>query len=366
MRTGAHRRLAKGWGYVRRLVRPLLAFSFLFMLFSVAACTVVSLATAAMKDGFPETSSTALYALTPSDDSASDPGDVAAAAVGKPAAAPVARQAPALRLQSPTGSAPGNSTHEWPEPYFPPSSSAPDGDVAALPLIHFQPRYPAVSAVPTWGQTFDGVVNGVSTGESVVALTIDDGPSENTHQVIDEIASFGDRATFFWVGARITSESAVYALSKGDELANHTWNHPNMALLNSAEASAEIGLTSARIAQFTGAPPVWFRSPFNRLFAPELQQIQGHGLLYANYDISSADWIESMSEADIVNKVASELKPGGVILMHDSPGRPPKALHAVLKMLHDRGYSVVTLSQLAQQGDPVQAPLRLGTQGLSW
>ena len=238
--------------------------------------------------------------------------------------------------------------------------------MAARRLAGFATEYPTVGIVPAWGNPFEGIVDSIQTPRKVVALTVDDGPSENTRYIIDQLNRFGDRATFFWVGSRITTDEAYNAISNGEELANHSWNHPNMGQLSAEEASAEIGLTSARIAQFTGFPPIWFRSPYNRLFEPEWEQVKEHGLLYANYSVSTIDWMKGVELSDSLAQVDKTLGPGGVILMHDSPNRPPQFLPALLQHLHERGYEVVTLSGLAQMGPPGTSPLRLGQDGIGW
>jgi peptidoglycan-N-acetylglucosamine deacetylase len=221
-----------------------------------------------------------------------------------------------------------------------------------------------MSKRPAWAKAFTGVVNGVRTNEKVVALTFDDGPSSRTRELVDDLHAAGAHATFFWIGSRITTDAAEYAISHHEELANHTWSHPNMLHLTSQEASAQIGRTSARIAQFTGAPPTWFRSPFSRLYRHELAQIRAHGLLYANFEVTSGDWTPGSSEADILNSIDSRLRPGSIIVMHDIPSNDLKFLPAALRLLKQRGYRLGTLTTLAQMGSPVDAPLTLGVRGL--
>jgi peptidoglycan/xylan/chitin deacetylase (PgdA/CDA1 family) len=259
------------------------------------------------------------------------------------------------------------SALEWPPSYRPTSQSAWAGASAAKPLVSITTTLPTVSVRPKWAARFTGIIDGVRTNRRVVALTFDDGPTAHTRKIVDELDVYGDHATFFWVGSRITTDAAAYSMAHHEELANHTWNHPNMWKLTSAEASAEIGLTSARIAHFTGAPPTWFRSPFNRLFANELAQIRAHRLLYANYNVTTVDWIAGVTADEILSKLSGSLRPGGVILMHDSPGHNPTGyLPRVLDLLKAQGYEVVTLTELAQMGPPVNEPLTLGIKGLGY
>jgi peptidoglycan/xylan/chitin deacetylase (PgdA/CDA1 family) len=250
-----------------------------------------------------------------------------------------------------------------PTPVLDDNSAEPAADSDADTATVVPLDYPTTSVPPVWADDFSGVINGVVTDKHLVALTIDDGPTAHTKAIVDQLAQAHMHATFFWVGSRITTEAAQYAVSHGEELANHTWTHPNMRKLSSEEASEQIGYTNARIAQITGQAPIWFRSPFNRLYSRELAQIEAHGLLYANYNITSADWMD-VSDADMLGKIEDGLRPGGVILMHDSPKHNPKVLPAVLRLLQHRGYRAVTLTALTHYGPAVREPLTLGAQGL--
>ena len=238
------------------------------------------------------------------------------------------------------------------------ASSTPTGSVAASITAQLA-SYPTKSRAPVWGRAFRGVIDGVKTPDKVVALTFDDGPTDRTHRIVDVLDSFGAHATFFWVGSHITTDATTYSVSHGEELANHTWTHPDMNGATSQEASEQLGWTSARIAQLTGTTPTWFRSPYNRLYTLERAQVRAHGLLYANYDITSLDWAAGSTAQSVVAEIEMGLHPGGIILMHDSPNHDPLPyLPAVLSLLKARGYSMVTLSDLATMGSPEVYHLR--------
>ena len=65
------------------------------------------------------------------------------------------------------------------------------------------------------------------TGEAVY-LTFDDGPiPEVTPKVLDILAQYGVKATFFMVGENIDKHPEVFAqvIAAGHALGNHTYNH---------------------------------------------------------------------------------------------------------------------------------------------
>jgi peptidoglycan/xylan/chitin deacetylase (PgdA/CDA1 family) len=226
---------------------------------------------------------------------------------------------------------------------------------------------PGISVVvtpPAWAASYRGMIDGVETNQKVVALTFDDGPTSRTRGIVAELTKARAHATFFWVGSRIDTATARFAAAHNDELGNHTWSHPEMGSLTAEETSEQIGWTSARIAQVTGLSPVWFRSPFNRVFGAELSQVAHHGLLYANYNVSSNDWIKGATEKGIVWTIMHNLHPGAVVLMHDSPTHDPRYLPQLLRALRRAGYRAVTLTSLARLGPPIKGLFRLGQQGL--
>jgi peptidoglycan/xylan/chitin deacetylase (PgdA/CDA1 family) len=231
-------------------------------------------------------------------------------------------------------------------------SSVPTGSVAAS-ITAALAGFPTVSSPPPWAAAYQGVIDGVKTPAKVVALTFDDGPTPRTGKIVEVLDRFDAHATFFWIGSHITTGVAIYTLAHGEELANHTWTHPSMKGLTSEEASEQIGWTSARIAQFAVGPPIWFRSPFNRLYTAEHNQVRAHGLLYANYDITTLDWTKDATTRTVLADVDKDLHPGGIILMHDSLNHDPLPyLPTVLGLLKARGYQMVTLSTLAPMGTP--------------
>ena len=69
----------------------------------------------------------------------------------------------------------------------------------------------------------------VKTEEKVIALTFDDGPDQTyTPQILDLLAEYDAKATFFVIGERAEKyPNLVRRLDdEGHEIANHTYTHP--------------------------------------------------------------------------------------------------------------------------------------------
>ena len=66
----------------------------------------------------------------------------------------------------------------------------------------------------------------VTTGRPAVALTLDDGPDPSvTPEILDVLAAFGARATFFMLGEAALAHGAIVgrAVAEGHEIGNHGW-----------------------------------------------------------------------------------------------------------------------------------------------
>src|SRR6267143_3490044 len=63
---------------------------------------------------------------------------------------------------------------------------------------------------------------------AVVALTFDDGPSEDTERILDVLAAHGLRGTFFMVGRNVERfpQTAQRVVAEGHEIGNHSYSHP--------------------------------------------------------------------------------------------------------------------------------------------
>ncbi|HUP18414.1 MAG TPA: polysaccharide deacetylase family protein, partial [Gemmatimonadota bacterium] len=77
----------------------------------------------------------------------------------------------------------------------------------------------------------------VPTDEPVVALTIDDGPSSHTDEILEVLAAHGARATFFLIGERVAERPAAVRriVEAGGEVANHTMEERATILMDDAE-----------------------------------------------------------------------------------------------------------------------------------
>ncbi|GAM17125.1 hypothetical protein SAMD00019534_003000 [Acytostelium subglobosum LB1] len=110
--------------------------------------------------------------------------------------------------------------------------------VSILLMIYFLPNF-LVRAISNHfdGEVFFYADNRMDvTRHKLVALTIDDAPSENTMDILDILAEYDVKATFFLIGKNIvrnTNSQRVLdrMLEQGHEIGNHMWqDEPSISL----------------------------------------------------------------------------------------------------------------------------------------
>ena len=95
----------------------------------------------------------------------------------------------------------------------------------------------------------------VPDGQKVVALSFDDGPSARyTPTVVRLLAAHRDHATFFLVGRSVVANGDLVRaeLADGDEVGNHTWDHPDLRHLSATAVLHELMVRNG-----DAAKPIW-------------------------------------------------------------------------------------------------------------
>ncbi len=195
-----------------------------------------------------------------------------------------------------------------------------------------------------------------------VAITFDDGPHPIfTPEVLDLLARYQVRATFFCVGLNLNAypELAGRAADEGHLVGNHTWSHPYLPDLTRDQLLGQIDATSAAMTRAVGRSTTLVRPPYGSRTPEALSWLAGHGMTTVLWDIDAHDWATPGTDA-IVTEVARATD-GSVILMHDAGGdrtQTIEALPRILEHLLERDYRFVTIDQLTRH--PVTGPAAAG------
>lgn len=191
----------------------------------------------------------------------------------------------------------------------------------------------------------------IKTDEKIIALTFDDGPHATyTPQVLDLLAKYDAKATFFVVGEYADKLPNLIQRQEeeGHEIANHTYTHPYSS--TPQELEIELKKTNKAIFDITGTYPRLYRpvggSYNDRTINTAVQN--GYQVVMWSWHQDTQDWKEPGVDK-IVTKVLSGARPGDIVLFHDAGGnrtQTVKALEKILPALKKEGYKFVTVSDL--------------------
>ena len=204
----------------------------------------------------------------------------------------------------------------------------------------------------------------VSTGRVIdpmrpmVALTYDDGPPTGAgNRILDTLAAYGAKATFFLVGDRCASRAAEVQrmVAEGHEVGNHTYQHKYLQKLGAEQILYQINQGSAAIAAAGGGTPTLVRLPGGNKNSTVLANVHYPMI---QWSIDTRDW-EHKNAQKTINEVLSKVRDGDIVLMHELYGATATATETIVPELVARGYQLVTISEMAQAKGIVLEPGKL-------
>lgn len=195
----------------------------------------------------------------------------------------------------------------------------------------------------------------VDPSRPMVALTFDDGPQPSVgNRIMDCLAQYGGKATFFMVGERVPAhaDEVRRMVAEGHEVANHTMNHKYLQKLGAAEIQSQVTSCNDVIESVCGVRPVLMRLPGGNHNATVLANTN---MPMIQWNIDTLDW-KTRNAQNTVSVVLGQVKDGDIVLMHELYGQSGDAALAIIPELVNRGYQLVTVSEMAAaKGQTLQA-----------
>jgi peptidoglycan/xylan/chitin deacetylase (PgdA/CDA1 family) len=181
----------------------------------------------------------------------------------------------------------------------------------------------------------------------MIAISFDDGPGYYTNQLLDLLEMYGVRATFCVIGNLVNSHSEALerAVSMGNEVIGHSWDHKNLAKLSADAVRAQILDTADIIEEVTGTAIKFFRPPYGavsdtmRDVARELE----YAIIY--WSVDPEDWNTDDPEL-VFDLVMQQVRDGSIILSHEIYKSTLIAYQRLIPELLNRGFQFVTVSEL--------------------
>jgi peptidoglycan-N-acetylglucosamine deacetylase len=165
-----------------------------------------------------------------------------------------------------------------------------------------------------------------------IYLTFDDGPDpQHTPPILDLLARFDAKATFFMVGRHIEAAAPVVRriLAEGHTIANHSMNHPRMPKVPWHRQWAEFDHADAVLSQFDGKARHLVRPPGGEATVTMIAGSVLRGQSIVLWSIDSLDY--RLAADQVVSHLERRpLRDGDILLFHDDG---PSAVQALARLL---------------------------------
>lgn len=176
-------------------------------------------------------------------------------------------------------------------------------------------------------------------------LTFDDGPIPVvTPWVLDVLKEHDAKGTFFCIGRNCVENPAILQRirDEGHSVGNHTYDHlpgrttPMRTYLRNVLQCQPY--TRTRL----------FRPPFMSITLNQTRVLRSRFKVVL-WDVLSADFDTEISSEECLRNVIDNVRPGSIVLFHDSEKAEPHlryALPAVLKHFREQGYRFKALPEM--------------------
>lgn len=178
----------------------------------------------------------------------------------------------------------------------------------------------------------------------LIALTFDDGPSETSAWLLNQLKARGAHVTFFVCGDKLAKYGAITerAVNEGNQVGNHTWNHVDLDSLSESGFNYEVIKTDRALTAATGQK--------NFILRPPHGAYNSNILKWANrpivtWSVDTYDWAIH-SESDVTNRIVRNAKDGAIFLMHETVPTTAQGAIEAIDILQKQGYTFVTVNEL--------------------
>ena len=223
------------------------------------------------------------------------------------------------------------------------------------------------SETTTEEDPYANIITGIDTPENMAAdgdthyvyLTFNSVPGDNTEDILDVLAQYQVKATFFVVGSEDDNDNAIYQriVNEGHTIGMHSYSNQYSLIYSSTEAfKQDYTKISEFLFELTGMRSKFYRFPGgsgNQIsnvnmaeFADILNQEQ---ITYFDWNVSAGDTTSSYTKEDVLKNVlegVSKYKTS-VVLLHDGDNKSTtvEALGSLIEQLKQQGAQILPIDE---------------------
>lgn len=206
-------------------------------------------------------------------------------------------------------------------------------------------------------QLFGKIVSRADTDKKIVALTLDDGPTDKTPDVLRILNDLDIKCTFFLTGSQI-EQNMGYARAiadAGHQIGNHSYSHARMIFRSYEFMESEIDSTSALIKEAGYTGEIVFRPPGCKKLILLPLALQRRGMTTVTWDVEPDSYPDVASSPESITQyVLDNAKSGSIILLHvmyESGENSLEAIPGIVDGLKGNGCEFVTINELFEYAD---------------
>jgi peptidoglycan-N-acetylglucosamine deacetylase len=182
-----------------------------------------------------------------------------------------------------------------------------------------------------------------------IYLTFDDGPVPGpTEFVLNALAKFGAKGTFFCIGDNIRKHPDIFKeiVAHGHSIGNHTFNHLKGWSCSVQDYVLNTRLCDEEISKYKDtAEKSLFRPPYGRIKPSQIKALQNHRIIM--WDVLTHDYAKNISPERCLRRSVKATRPGSIVVFHDSIKAEKNLRHvlpAFLEHFDNLGYSFKAIS----------------------
>ena len=195
--------------------------------------------------------------------------------------------------------------------------------------------------------------NRTITGDKIVYLTFDDGPSAYTAHLLDVLKKYNVKATFFVTGFG-SDDMILREYQEGHTVALHTNTHNYKQVYASVDSYfADLYAIQNRVERITGYKSNLIRFPggssnaVSKTYMSYLtKEVQNRGFHYFDWNVSSGDAGNTTDTNQVYLNVVNYLKSGySIVLQHDSKKYSVDAVERIIQYGLANGFTFKALDE---------------------
>ena len=216
-------------------------------------------------------------------------------------------------------------------------------------------------------ESYANVVTGIDTEDNFategdvhkVYLTFNSVPGDNTNDILDVLAQYDVKATFFVVGSEEEGAAEIYQriVNEGHTIGMHSYSNQYSLIYSSTKAFKEDYVKlSDYLYELTGTRSKFYRFPggsgneiSNVNMAEFVHILNQEQITYFDWNVSAGDAASSYSMEDVLTNVLDGISKykTSVVLLHDGPNKSTtvEVLGSLIQTLQSQGAEILPIDE---------------------